>query len=153
MTASLAQRLSCPPLSTAESGGRPALALRLTYPARAESLPPVRRTVARRAEELGADGPVAEAVALAVTEACTNVVVHAYRGDSGAADMTVSVERSDDGLRVCVADDGVGMVPRSDSPGLGLGMPLISELTDGFEVRGRPRGGTELCMRFGLRAA
>ncbi len=64
--------------------------------------------------------------------------------------MTVSLERSDDCLRVYVADDGIGMVPRFDSPGLGLGIPLISRLTDGFEVRSRPEGGTELCMRFTL---
>lgn len=112
-------------------------------------MPLARRAVAECAEELGGDS-VAEAIALAVTEACANVVVHAYRDHTAAGEMTVSLESSDDCLRVYVADDGVGMVPRSESPGLGLGIPLISELTDGFALRGRPEGGTEVCMQFTL---
>ncbi len=128
------------------------VALRHSYPARSESLPLARRAVAQGAEQLGGGGPVAEAIALAVTEACSNVVVHAYRDDAAAGEMTVSLERSNDFLRVYVADDGIGMVPRLDSPGLGLGIPLISQLADGFEVRSRPQGGTELCMRFALSA-
>ena len=94
-----------------------------------------------------------EAIGLAVTEACSNVVVHAYREHTSPGEMTVSIEQSNDGLRVYVADDGVGIVPRLDSPGLGLGIPLISQLTDGFELRSRPEGGTELCMRFALTAS
>ena len=112
-------------------------------------MPLARRAVAECAEELGGDS-VAEAIALAVTEACANVVVHAYRDDTAAGEMTVSLESSNDCLRAYVADDGVGMLPRLDSPGLGLGIPLISQLTDGFELRARPEGGTEICMQFTL---
>ena len=124
------------------------LLLRHRYPATAESLPLARKAVARCAGELGDGDSVAEAITLAVSEACSNVIVHAYRDRTRAGEMTVSLERSEDCLRVYVADDGIGMAPRLDSPGLGLGSPLISQLTDGFELRSRPEGGTELCMRF-----
>ena len=126
------------------------LALRHRYPATAESLPPARRAVTQCAEQLGCDDSLTEAIALAVTEACSNVVVHAYRHHTRLGEMTVSLDQSDDCLRVYVADDGIGMLPRLDSPGLGLGLPLISQLTDGFELRSRSEGGTELCMRFAL---
>ena len=137
------------PRAVGESGRR-VLALRDRYPATAESLPRARRAVAQRAAELGAGDSIAESIALAVTEACANVVVHAYRDHPAVGEMTVSLEWSNDCLRAYVADDGIGMVPRRDSPGLGLGIPLISELTDDFELRGRPEGGTEVCMQFTL---
>lgn len=126
------------------------LALRHRYPATAESVPLARRAVAECAEELGGGDSVTEAIALAVTEACANVVVHAYRDDPAVGEMTISLERTNECLRAYVADDGIGMVPRLDSPGLGLGIPLISQLTDGFELRSRPEGGTEVCMEFTL---
>jgi serine/threonine-protein kinase RsbW len=55
---------------------------------------------------------------------------------------------------VCVTDDGSGMAPRDDSPGIGLGLPLIRHLADQFEHR-RPPGnvGTELWMHFRLAAS
>ena len=80
----------------------------------------------------------------------TNVVLHAYPGEPG--EVHVRVERSGRTLRVVVSDDGSGMLPRPDSPGLGLGLPLIAQLVDGLDVHRRERGGTELCMRFELAA-
>ena len=49
-----------------------------------------------------------------------------------------------------VEDDGRGMVPRPDSPGLGLGLPLIATVSDRFETHTTPSGGTKLCMWFRL---
>jgi anti-sigma regulatory factor (Ser/Thr protein kinase) len=50
-----------------------------------------------------------------------------------------------------VVDDGSGMMPRNDSPGVGLGLPLIHRLADQVELRtGADGRGTELCMRFFL---
>ena len=53
-------------------------------------------------------------------------------------------------LVIHVTDHGAGMRPRPDSPGLGLGLPLISQMTHRFEVHEPPGGGTALCMRFDL---
>jgi serine/threonine-protein kinase RsbW len=47
-----------------------------------------------------------------------------------------------------VQDEGAGIVPRPDSPGLGLGFPLIATVSDRFDVRSRPSGGTQLCVWF-----
>jgi anti-sigma regulatory factor (Ser/Thr protein kinase) len=40
------------------------------------------------------------------------------------------------------------MQPRPDSPGLGLGLPLISSLTRRFDVEQRPEGGARLTLWF-----
>jgi anti-sigma regulatory factor (Ser/Thr protein kinase) len=53
-------------------------------------------------------------------------------------------------IEIVVRDDGSGMAPRHDSPGLGLGLPLIRRVADGFDHRMPPDGGTELWMRFVL---
>jgi anti-sigma regulatory factor (Ser/Thr protein kinase) len=111
---------------------------------------------ARRAVHTVAAGLVADAyaVALAVSEAVTNVVVHAYRdrepdADPGHVHVTVGVE--DGELLVFVADDGIGLSPRRDSPGAGLGLPIIATLADRVEVQQRAAG-TRVLLAFRLAA-
>ena len=58
-----------------------------------------------------------------------------------------------DELRFLVSDDGPGVTPRADSPGLGLGLALIARVASAMEIRTRERGGAEICMRFALTAA
>ena len=124
--------------------------MRNGYPARADSVPVARNAAAGCVRELGVEESVAQAVALAVTEACSNVVLHAYREQEEPGEMTVLVETPDDFLCVTVLDDGLGILPRLDSPGLGMGLPLISHCTDGLELRSRLGGGSEISMRFDL---
>lgn len=102
------------------------------------------------AREHGVPGERLDAIALAVSEACTNVVLHAYRDRPGTGSMSVGLELEQQSLRVHVRDEGVGLGPRADSPGLGLGLPIIAKLADGFAVEPGPHGGTELYMRFDL---
>jgi stage II sporulation protein AB (anti-sigma F factor) len=95
-------------------------------------LAPVARSVAiaraaasRLATACGAD--VGE-VALCVSEAVTNAVIHAFRDrDDSSGAIRVRGECSERrGLWICVEDDGVGIAPpRTDSPGLGLGLGMI----------------------------
>ena len=91
-------------------------------------------------------------VDLAVSEAVTNVVVHAYR-DRDPADgpgrVRVALTVDDDAICVVVDDDGVGLRPRTDSPGLGIGLPLIASLCDMLELEHRDDG-TRIHMRFAL---
>jgi serine/threonine-protein kinase RsbW len=109
----------------------------------------------RRALRDALDGVAVDidAVELAVSEAVANVAVHAYRGEQGSDDapgrVRVSARIDGDDLRVVVSDDGVGMAPRADSPGLGLGLPLIAELSDGLEIEQRPTG-SRMVIRFRL---
>ena len=99
----------------------------------------------------GAQRRVREAVRLAVSEAVSNVVIHSYRNKPARPGaFTISVEWDGDELRVTVSDHGCGMAPRMDSPGAGLGLPLIANLADSFSVTEPPGGGTEVCMTFPL---
>ena len=87
-------------------------------------------------------------IALAVTEACTNAVVHAYRNTTGMIEV---VATPDDGvLCVVVRDRGAGITPRVDTPGLGVGLPVIAAIAMSVEIGSPPGGGTEVRMRFSL---
>ena len=125
-----------------------------TVPASPESVPHLRESVAVFARERGMPESRVHDVRLAVSEAVTNAVVHAYRERAKPGTVAVSVT-VDDGewIEVRVTDEGGGMTPRDDSPGSGLGLPLIHRLADRVDHRTPPGGsGTELLMRFGFAA-
>jgi anti-sigma regulatory factor (Ser/Thr protein kinase) len=121
-----------------------------TVPATAENVAPIRKAIVAIAREAGADEQVQTDLALAVGEACANVVCHAYPpGEVG--ELVVEAEVEDTQIRVRVIDAGQGMVPRPDSPGLGLGLPLIANLADRLEIHdGKEVPGTSLEMFFAL---
>ena len=122
-----------------------------SLPATPDSVGRLRREVAEFARRNGASDRSLEAVNLAVSEALTNVVVHAYRGDAAPGPLLVVVTVRDRALLVTVADEGCGMAPREDSPGLGLGLGLIRRLADTLEITSRlARPGTVLRITFGL---
>jgi serine/threonine-protein kinase RsbW len=125
----------------------------LTFDAESASVTRARHAVTSFAREHGVPPAVLGGVALAVSEACTNVVLHAYRDEEAPGRFTVGLAMSDASLRVLVRDDGSGMRPRMDSPGLGLGLPIIATTADSFAVAPCESGGTELYMRFDLSAA
>ncbi len=117
----------------------------------APTVGPIRRAVAEFARDHGASLPALESVSLAVSEALTNVVVHAYRDAPAPGPVLVVVSVRDRRLTVTVADEGCGMAPRSDSPGLGLGMGLMAQVADTFEVTDRTaQPGLVLRMGFAL---
>src|SRR5258708_35774539 len=108
-------------------------------PAVPESVAPLRHAATALAERCGASSDVVSAITLAVSEACTNVVVHAYR-DDGPGTIELAAESENGSLWFRVIDDGDGLTPRPDSPGLGLGLPLIARVASPFEVRPGPSG-------------
>ena len=120
--------------------------IRLTLPARPENVAVVRHVLGALTEALGLPRAVTEDVRLAVTEACTNVVRHAYEDGDGSID--VIVRPKGDALEVIVADTGRGLGPSLDTGGPGLGMPLIAALTDSLEVERTPSAGSRLIMGF-----
>jgi serine/threonine-protein kinase RsbW len=121
-----------------------------SWPAVPASVSEVRRAVIDHATTLGATPASLAAMELAVSEAVTNAVQHAYARVPEPGPVKITATPADGALLVIVADDGTGMRPRPDSPGLGLGLPLISQMTESFEVHEAPRGGTVLSMRFDL---
>ena len=118
------------------------------YPAIAESVPRAREALSTFAQSAGACGDQLDSIRLAVSEAATNVVVHAYEGDPGRLQLDAKVSPGE--LAVLIADDGLGMRPQVQSPGLGFGLSLISQVCDEFEIARRSSGGLEVRMRFAL---
>ena len=118
------------------------------YPAIVENVPLARTLIARWLQSHRADELMAGDIAVTVSEACTNVVVHAYR-NRDLGDFRVRAERRGDTVSIEVSDDGNGMTPRPDSPGLGVGLPIMAGLTDSFAVRSGSHGeGTVVSMTF-----
>jgi anti-sigma regulatory factor (Ser/Thr protein kinase) len=124
-------------------------ALTRRFPARPDQVRLARREVEAYAREHGAIDPAG--IALAVSEAVTNAVVHAYVDAPEPGDVEVMAHHHPgNGLEVQVCDDGRGMRPRSDSPGLGVGLPLVAKLAQCFRVEARPSGGTAISMVFAV---
>ncbi len=121
------------------------------YPALPLRVAEIRRDVAGVASDHGADEMALLQINLAVSEAATNAVLHAYRDDRSAGDVHVLVLHDDDFLDVSICDDGIGMSPRADSPGMGLGLCLMAHEADSFQIKTTPGGGTEVALRFALR--
>lgn len=123
--------------------------VRLRMPARPEGVAVVRQALAGMADALDFDAAVLADMKMAVSEACTNVVVHAYEGEAGT--LEVEMHAGETGLTIVVRDHGAGIQPRparSEPPALGLGLPLIAALSDAFELRGSTGMGTEVRMLF-----
>jgi serine/threonine-protein kinase RsbW/stage II sporulation protein AB (anti-sigma F factor) len=125
---------------------RPFIELELS--AQPESIAAARRAVVELARLDHLSEAAISDVALAVSEAASNVVLHAYRGARRPGPMLVRAELTDQTLEVEVRDHGVGMRPRRDSPGLGLGLPLIGTLASSVEVDSGDDRQTCVRMRF-----
>ena len=118
-----------------------------TWPALPASVPQARHAVREHLHAADTKDPPASDVAVVVSEAVTNAVVHAYR-ETGGGEFRVLVEVGEEEIALTVDDNGAGMAPRTDSPGLGLGLPLIAQMSERFEIRRRAEGGTRLCVWF-----
>lgn len=123
-----------------------------TFAARPENVRQARGAVLDAARSAGVPSHLLDAVSLAVSEAVTNAVVHAFR-DGSEGRVTIATDADDSLLRVVVRDDGCGMSPHLGSPGAGLGLPIIAELSDNVSVEPiGSGGGTEVRMTFRLAA-
>jgi anti-sigma regulatory factor (Ser/Thr protein kinase) len=123
--------------------------IELSLPARAENIAIVRHAFGALGEAYGVSERTLSDLRLAVTEACTNVVVHAYPdGREGPLEVHARVEGKH--LTIVVQDEGGGIAPRPDSPGLGLGLPLIASLADTVQLGRDDAGRTEVRMGFSL---
>jgi len=124
---------------------------RMILPSRADNVAVVRQALAGAIEVLGLNESRLLDINTAVSEACNNVVVHAYEGEEGPLEVNLCVQDSD--LEVIVRDHGVGIRPRAPEPGLevqGLGLSLIQTLSDRVEFMGGISQGTEVRMAFSL---
>ena len=115
------------------------------------AVPTLRGAIAGFLGDAGIGEPLLTSAKLAVSEAVTNAVMHAYVGAEEPGAVSVDAMFEGDSLLVEVSDDGSGMMPRLDSPGLGVGLPLIADTVDTLDIDNSPRGGTVLRMSFLLR--
>ena len=114
------------------------------------AVPNARHTIREFALHHGADAEVRDAMAMCVTEAVTNAVVHAYRDRTSPGDVEMEMERVDGALCVQVRDTGSGITPQLGTRGLGIGLPLMANLAKPCELRATAGGGTEVMLRFPL---
>jgi anti-sigma regulatory factor (Ser/Thr protein kinase) len=120
--------------------------VRLTLPARPENVAVIRHVLGAFAEAVSLPADVIDDMRLAVTEACTNVVRHAYDGEPGRLDIVL--RQDDDDIEVIVSDYGRGLGGSADTTGPGLGLPLISALVASLEIQHAPSAGSRLAMSF-----
>lgn len=136
--------------------------MELALPARAENIAIVRHALGGLGDVYGISEEKLSDIRLAVTEACSNVVVHAYSehsaehdsgmssGRPGWGTMEVSATMVGDDLAIVVRDWGAGIKPRPDSPGLGLGLSLMAALADTVQLGHDATEHTEVRMGFAL---
>jgi stage II sporulation protein AB (anti-sigma F factor) len=123
-----------------------------SIPALADEVGGVRHAAVEFARDEGVPEPPLEDLRLAISEAVTNSVIHAFRTQDRPGTLTVTVDVTlNELVEAVVRDDGMGMSSRGDSPGLGLGLGLIASVADAVEQRLPGDGvGFELSMRFRL---
>ena len=118
-----------------------------------ESSPVARHSLVAHLRDAAVDEDQLADIALVVSEGISNVINHAYHRFVVPGEFRLSAELDDDELLIALEDDGGGMLPRPDTPGLGLGLPLIASLSERFDVRTQPSGGTCLRVWFVVRRA
>jgi anti-sigma regulatory factor (Ser/Thr protein kinase) len=124
-------------------------ALEVTLPAVPASIGHLRSYAREFASGAGATDEAVTDIALAISEAATNAVIHAYPADkakAGTASLRGNV--ADDWLELAVADRGDGFRP-SPIGGLGFGLKVMAEVSDSMRVEQRDEG-TTVVLRFAL---
>src|SRR5437016_4552841 len=110
-----------------------------SYPAVPASVPEARHAVTALARTIGASEEQLAAIALAASEAVTNVVRYAYPDDEGTIKVEMWLTKGE--LWLLVADDGCGLRAGRRDLGLGLGLALIAQVSDDLSVHPRTSGG------------
>jgi serine/threonine-protein kinase RsbW len=122
-----------------------AMAFEASYPGTPLGVSVLRRAMAGLAKDCGMDADGIADVRLAVTEAATNAVIHAYAETDGELKVTAAVREGE--LTIVIGDAGPGLVERENSPGLGLGLAIIANVVERLKIASRP-GSTEILMAF-----
>lgn len=122
--------------------------VRGSYPAEPRSVRTIRAAVWDLAAAAGAGEQKLACIRLAVSEAVSNAVVHAY--PQGQGSIHVLARLLGQQLAVAIADDGCGPQVPSATPGLGCGRRLIASSSDCFTTRQRANGGTRVEMRWAM---
>jgi len=139
-----------------QTEAEPLLPIALNIPADARWLTVVRLAVSGVASRVGASYEDVDDIKVAVSEACTNAIDHAFVEPTGLApSICIECYPQEGALRLEVSDRGCGFDPTGagiaeqptepEQEG-GLGLYLIRKLMDETEVVSRPGGGTRVVM-------
>jgi serine/threonine-protein kinase RsbW len=130
----------------------PSTTLSFTMPAKPENIVFCRLALSGLARTREIDPEVLADMKLAVTEACSNSVRHAYGDGVGA--VSVRIELDEEAIAIEVVDEGQGFVPPADHLGAvelregGMGLALIRALSDELVVSaGRDGRGSRVSFR------
>ena len=124
----------------------------LVLPRQRETVPAARTLIVRTLSALRVDRDDVEDLALAVTEACANVVRHA----TGCPSYRVVIDLDQDDCSVEVSDWGPGFVPfepempEPEATG-GRGLAKMDALVDRADIRSQPGRGTAVTLIKRLR--
>jgi anti-sigma regulatory factor (Ser/Thr protein kinase) len=131
------------------NAGGPDACVSLMLTSRPETLRLVRTMLSGFADAVSLDPELLDDMKTAVSEACNNVVLHAY-GDGEQGPLEVTLRLDEDRVVAEVRDEGVGIdeLRLLDDAEVGLGIPVIRALTEDSELRRRDTGGTEVTMCF-----
>lgn len=129
-----------------EARPRPVDPLRIEVPATADRLAQIRRRLLAWIEPIGAPDAVVADIVLAVNEACTNSVEHAYR-DSDVGVLQVEASLEDGHIEICVADHGAWRTPSTQPSTRGRGLPIMHATSDTLELS-RTSSGTTVRITF-----
>ena len=123
--------------------------VRLNLANTAENVVLVREMLSGVGEAVGLDSGDLSDVRTAVTEACNNVVLHAYGGDPGP--LEIKLYLASQSLGVLVRDHGVGLPAEPGSLEAdtgGIGLHVIQTLTHTVEFLDGKEHGTDVWMWF-----
>lgn len=122
--------------------------VRLSLSSRPENVLLVRQALRGLADTVALDAIELNDISTALSEACNNVVAHAYPDATGP--MDVEMTGSADGLELLVRDQGCGLQPHASEPSEigGIGIPVMLALADSVEFAGADGEGTDVRMRF-----
>ena len=128
----------------------------VTFPGKFESLVQISNLIVQQAKEAGLDEAAVYAVDLAVDEAFTNIIEHAYGGE-GIGDVQCTCQAQDDGLTITLHDFGRPFHPEKipapnaktrlkDLKSGGAGLFLIRKMMDEVRFEFNPSTGNLLTM-------
>ena len=127
---------------------RPVGSLRIEVPATADRLAEIRQHLAAWLKPIGVAHTTAADIVLAVNEASTNCIEHAYRDmDTGSIIVEAALEGRQ--IVVCIADSGAWRPPRSQPGSRGRGLTLMRTMSRRAEVDASAIG-TTIRLRFDL---
>ncbi len=124
--------------------------VRLQLPNRPENVLLVREMLTGVAEAIDLEREELDDIRTAVTEACNNVVLHAYEGAEGP--LEVELYARPRAIEIVVRDRGIGFQPPPPPAGVvdsaGLGLPIVQTLASRVELRDASEQGSEVWMEF-----